>query len=359
MAERCRPCGLASTGGNAIAVTAGDKMHKLAALDEARRDAANHGGELDKDLRPMTPRADGGEQTAPQRPLALRERFEAAIAVLYFRALGALPLDWASALGGAIARTIGPLLPVTRLARQNLALALPELSPAQARRIIRAMWESFGRTIAEYPHLQDISCLGPRARIELAGTEHLDRAVAAGRPIIFFSGHFGNWEVASLASAQYGLRMAPVYRAANNPRVDALMRDLRRSLGVEPLAKGAAGARRIIAAIRDGKTLAMLIDQRMNDGIPVPFFGRDAMTAPALAELALRYDCTLLPARVDRLDGARFRLTVFPPLPLPRSGDRRADISAIMTEANRVLEAWIRERPERWLWLHRRWPRSP
>src|SRR6185437_1875916 len=79
MAERRRPCGLASAGGNAIAVTAGDKMHKLAALDEARRDAANHGGELDKDLRPMTPRADGGEQTAPQRPLALRERVEAAV----------------------------------------------------------------------------------------------------------------------------------------------------------------------------------------------------------------------------------------------------------------------------------------
>jgi KDO2-lipid IV(A) lauroyltransferase len=307
----------------------------------------------------MTPRPDRGEATARRRPLALRERFETAIVVLYFRALGALPLDWASALGGAIARTIGPLLPVTRLARENLALALPELTPAQARRIIRAMWDNFGRTVAEYPHLARIRCFGPGARIDLVGTEHVDRAVADGRPLIFFSGHFGNWEVGSLAAAQYGLPTAIVYRAANNARVETLMHALRRSLGVEPLAKGATGARRIIAALREGKTLMMLIDQKMNDGIAVPFFGRDAMTAPALAELTLRYDCTLLPARVDRLDGARFRVTIFPPLPLPRSGDRRADIGAIMFEANRTLEAWIRERPERWLWLHRRWPRSP
>src|SRR5690242_18436764 len=169
----------------------------------------------------MVSRPDGGEQEALRTP-TLRERIEAALTLLYLRALAALPLDWASATGGAIARAIGPLLPVSRLARRNLAIALPELPPAEVRRVLRAMWDNFGRTIAEYPHLHDISCLGPGARVELVGTEHVDRAAAAGRPILFFSGHFGNWEVAPLAAAQYGLRMAVVYRAANNPRVDAL-----------------------------------------------------------------------------------------------------------------------------------------
>jgi Kdo2-lipid IVA lauroyltransferase/acyltransferase len=94
----------------------------------------------------------------------------------------------------------------------------------------------------------------------------------------------------------------------------------------------------------------------MNDGIPVPFFGRPAMTAPALAVLALRFDCDVLPARVERLDGARFRLTVFPPLPLPRSGEPHADAAALMYLVNVTLEAWVRDRPEQWLWVHRRWP---
>jgi KDO2-lipid IV(A) lauroyltransferase len=100
----------------------------------------------------------------------------------------------------------------------------------------------------------------------------------------------------------------------------------------------------------------MLADQKMNDGIPVPFFGRPAMTASALAVLALRFDCDVLPARVERLGGAHFRLTVFPPLPLPRSGDHHADVAALMAQVNQTLEEWIRDRPGEWFWLHRRWP---
>jgi Kdo2-lipid IVA lauroyltransferase/acyltransferase len=107
--------------------------------------------------------------------------------------------------------------------------------------------------------------------------------------------------------------------------------------------------------LRCGTHLTLLADQKMNDGIPVPFFGRPAMTAPALAVLALRFDCDVLPARVERLAGARFRLTVFPPLPLPRSGEPHADAAALMARVNATLEAWVRDRPEHWLWVHRRW----
>ena len=124
----------------------------------------------------------------------------------------------------------------------------------------------------------------------------------------------------------------------------------------ELIPKGAIAARRAIAALRRGTNLGLLADQKMNDGIPVPFFGRLAMTAPALAILALRFDCDVLPLRVERLNGARFRVTVFPPLPLPRSGEPRADAAALMARVNAILEEWIRDRPEQWLWVHRRWP---
>jgi KDO2-lipid IV(A) lauroyltransferase len=100
----------------------------------------------------------------------------------------------------------------------------------------------------------------------------------------------------------------------------------------------------------------VLVDQKMNDGIPVPFFGRPAMTAPAVAQLALRFDCAIIPARVERLKGARFRLTAFPPIEIAKTGNRQADTLAIMTRINAVVEGWIRERPDLWFWLHRRWP---
>ena len=124
----------------------------------------------------------------------------------------------------------------------------------------------------------------------------------------------------------------------------------------ELIPKGAVAARRAIAMLRRGGHLTMLADQKMNDGIPVAFFGRPAMTSSALAALALRFECDVLPARVERLVGAHFRLTVFPPLPLPRSGDHHADVAALMARVNETLEAWIRDRPEQWFWLHRRWP---
>jgi len=158
-----------------------------------------------------------------------------------------------------------------------------------------------------------------------------------------------------LAAFQYGISVAQIYRAANNRLIDRMITRFRGNAG-ELIPKGAVAARRAIATLRRGAHLTMLADQKMNDGIAVSFFGRPAMTAPALAALALRFDCDVLPARVERLGGAHFRLTVFPPLPLPRTGDSHAHVAALMTQVNAILEAWIRDRPEQWFWVHRRWP---
>jgi len=272
-----------------------------------------------------------------------------------FGVLGLLPLDWASALGGWLARRIGPHLGISKRARLNLNRALPALSDAEAERIIVGMWDNLGRVAAEYPHLRKIRVLEPGGRVETRGFEHVDRAVAAGRRMIIFSGHFANWEIAMLAAVQYGISVAQIYRAANNPLVDRMITRFR-GKGGELIPKGTVAARRAIAALRRGAHLTMLADQKMNDGIPVPFFGRPAMTAPALAALAVRFDCDVLPARVERLAGARFRLTIFPPLPLPRSSDHHADVVALMTRVNQTLEAWVQDRPAEWFWLHRRWP---
>jgi KDO2-lipid IV(A) lauroyltransferase len=175
--------------------------------------------------------------------------------------------------------------------------------------------------------------------------------------MIIFSGHIANWEIGALAAVQYGIGVVQIYRAANNPIVDRMIARFRGDPRLDTfIPKGSHAARMALAAMRGGRHLTMLADQKLNDGIPVPFFGRDAMTTAALALLALRFGCDVLPARVERLDGARFRLTVFPPLPLPESGDKAADLTALMTAVNATLESWIRDRPEQWFWLHRRWP---
>jgi KDO2-lipid IV(A) lauroyltransferase len=272
-----------------------------------------------------------------------------------FGAFGLLPLDWASAIGGALARTIGPRLGISKRARLNIRRALPELADHEIAKTIAQMWDNLGRVAAEYPHLRQIRVFEPGGRVETHGFEHMDRAVTAGRRMIIFSGHIANWEIGMLAAVQYGAEVAQIYRAANNPLIDRMITRFR-GIGGELIPKGTVAARRAIAVLRRGAHVTMLADQKMNDGIPVPFFGRPAMTASALAALALRFDCDVLPARVERLGGARFRLTVFPPLPLPSSGDHHADVATLMTRVNQTLEGWIRDRPQEWFWVHRRWP---
>jgi KDO2-lipid IV(A) lauroyltransferase len=288
--------------------------------------------------------------------LALAHRLEGIGAAVLFGLFRLLPLDAASSVGGWLARTIGPRLGVSKRAEANLRVALPHLDESETRRIMRGMWDNLGRVIAEYPHLGSIQIYEPGGRVEFVGEEYITPLIAAGKPMIFVSAHFGNWEIATMAATQRGLAVAEVYRAANNPWVDRLIHRYRGTIGSELIPKGTIAARRSIAALREGRHLAMLVDQKMNDGIAVPFFGRPAMTAPAVAQLALRFDCAIMPARVERLGGARFRIVLSPPVEIPRSGDRHADTLAIMTAINSEIEAWVRARPEMWLWLHRRWP---
>ena len=293
--------------------------------------------------------------TKHSRRPPLGYRLEAWGAALFVAGFGLLPIDCASALGGALGRAIGPHLGLSNVARCNLRRAFPALDEAGLARIVRGMWDNLGRVAAEYPHLRKIRLFERGGRVETRGFEHIDQALASGRRMIIFSGHLANWEIGALAPAQYGFPAAQIYRAADNPLVDRLVARLRGGHG-ELIPKGRLAARRAVAALAGGRHLTLLADQKMNDGIAVPFFGRIAMTAPALAYLALRFDCDVLPARVERLDGARFRLTVYPPLPLPHARDRHEGAVALMKAVNATLEAWVRERPEQWLWVHRRWP---
>lgn len=279
-------------------------------------------------------------------------------AVLVFSAYGLvrlLPLDTASAFGSWIGRTIGPHLGATRQAIRNLERAMPDLTPAQRHAIVIGMWDNLGRMMGEYPHTARLWDPA-EARIDLVGVEIFDRLATGGQSCLIVSGHIGNWELLPYGAERRGLPITAIYRAPNNPWLDRLVRTGRGLVRSQLVPKGKEGARAVLKTVAGGGAVAMLIDQKMNDGIAVPFFGRPAMTAPAVAYLALRYRCPIVPVRIERLDGPRFRITVFEPLHYMVTGNREQDAHAIMLDLNRRLEAWIRERPEQWLWLHRRWP---
>ena len=266
-----------------------------------------------------------------------------------------LPLEMASAVGGWLGRTVGPLLPLTNRARRNLARIYPEKSKGEIEVIVRAMWDNLGRVTAEFPHLSEIDVYDPQGPVTVVGAEWVDRLRDDGKPGFFFSAHFGNWEIISLGATQRGLPLDRVYRAANNRLVEWLYRHGRAAVQGALIPKGPASVRPLLQSLKNGNHLGMMVDQKMNDGIEAPFMGRPAMTATALIDFALRFDCPVVPARVERTHGAHFRLIVGPAMELVRTGDKTADIAANVARMNAIIEGWVRERPGHWLWLHNRW----
>jgi KDO2-lipid IV(A) lauroyltransferase len=282
-------------------------------------------------------------------------RLEAVAVWIVFHLFRILPIDAASAVGGWIGRTIGYRLPVTRHARRNLVRVFPDWSVDEREACIVRMWDNLGRTAGEYPHISEVT-FGPGCRTETVGIEHLLALRDDGRPGIFFSAHCGNWELNGLSAVRHGLPISLIYRAASNPYVNWIFARGRSTEGIDVIPKGSSGARAALGKLKQGGHLGMLVDQKMNDGISVPFFGREAMTAPAVAVFALKYRCPVVPAHVVRTKGARFRIIFEPPMRFEVTGDHHADILRAMTAVNLTIERWIRQQPDQWLWLHKRWP---
>ncbi|MCE2926934.1 MAG: lipid A biosynthesis lauroyl acyltransferase [Rickettsiales bacterium] len=276
---------------------------------------------------------------------------EALLLKCVFSAFRTMSLDLASFTGGTIARSIGPFLSAHQTAKKNLRLAYPKLSRDEEFKLLSAMWDNLGRTAAELAHLPG----GLFSRVEMSGLEHIPKD---GKPALFFSAHLANWELNAPMAFRHGVNLAVIYRHANNPYVDEMIRSLRSSQCNDQFAKGPKGGAGLMRALRAKQSIAMLIDQKMNDGIALPFFGHNAMTATAIAELALRFDLPIIPAHVVRTKGAHFKGIVSAPLNFEKTGDKEKDVRTIMLAINRMVEGWIREHPEQWFWVHKRWPKE-
>lgn len=263
------------------------------------------------------------------------------------------------AVASAVARRVAPLIGESRLALANLAHAFPEKSEDERRSILSGVWDNVARTAAEYAHIQrararDIAGVVEDFGVSWSGEEHFDALRDDGRPGIVFTAHLANWELLALASALGGLNSVALYRPPKNPFIhDDLMR-WRAGLGrFIPSRPGAI--LEVASALRQGAHFGMLVDQCYLSGPRVPFFGRPAATSPTVAKLAREFDCPVHGARAIRLKGGGFRLEMTPALDLPRDSDGRVDVTGATAAMTAVVEGWVREYPEQWLWLHNRW----
>lgn len=266
-----------------------------------------------------------------------------------------LPVDVASDLGAAIFKFLGPKTSLRKLVRRNLDLAFPEKDDAWKDQVTVAQWDNLGRTFAELIMMDRISVANGRIVVE--NMERLRDIAASGKPVVFVSGHFANFEIMPSAILEAGIVCQITYRAINNPYIDKRVRTARARYGVKLFApKGGDGAREILAGMARGESAALMNDQKFNRGVATPFFGRIVETAPGPTKFAQKFGTMLQPMSIQRLGKARFNVVVHAPIAVDDTGHRSQDIDTTVCKISKFIEDVVRERPEEWFWVHKRWP---
>jgi KDO2-lipid IV(A) lauroyltransferase len=264
-------------------------------------------------------------------------------------------------LTGRWMRRLGPFLPEHRVGRANLRAAFPEKSAAEIERILLGVWDNLGRIGGEFAHLDrlwdiDLDHL-ERGRIE-GSRETIARFEALrddGKAALVFAAHLGNWELPALAASVYGLESAVVFRRLNIPDINRLLNEVRSVNMGTLISTGLDAPVRAAYALERGVHVGMLVDQYFNRGVEVTFFGRRTLANPLLARLARQVDCPIHGVRAIRLPNHRFRVELTEAIAPVRDADGKIDVAGTMQLITSIVEGWIREYPEQWLWLHRRW----
>jgi KDO2-lipid IV(A) lauroyltransferase len=292
----------------------------------------------------------------------MRQRLEYALAWPFIKILGILPLPLARAFGIGIGWVVYLLhVRLRRVGMRNLALAFPEKSAAARARILRGEFTSLGRQLAEVCQIPKYTPENVDQVVVYEGFENYERARARGKGVLFLTAHFGGWELSAFTHSMHGHWMHVVVRPLDNPYLDRLLRDYRTMHGNKIVDKDDF-VRGLLAAMKAGEVVGILMDTNMTppQGVFVDFFGIPACTASGLARIALRTGAAVVPGFTiwDPLLG-KYRLRFDPAVELIRTGQLEADIVANTGQFTQIIEAYVRQYPEQWLWVHRRWKTRP
>ena len=264
-------------------------------------------------------------------------------------------------LFGWITRSIGPMMREHKIGRANLTAAFPEKSPAEIEAILAGVWDNLGRVGAEFAHLDHIWEYDPdrpeesRIEIDKRSYELFTQLRLDGKPALIFASHLGNWELPALAGVAHGLDSAILYRRPNIASADRIIQDMRAVKMGTLIPAGRDAPLKLAEALKNGQHVGMLVDQYLTNGVEVTFFGRKTRANPMLARLLRQIECPVHGVRIIRLPGHRFRAELSEEVKPVRDAAGQIDIKGTMQAITSVIEGWICEYPDQWLWLHRRW----
>jgi Kdo2-lipid IVA lauroyltransferase/acyltransferase len=284
------------------------------------------------------------------------------LTVAMLRTARAFDPDKTARFFGRASRFIGRRLREDRIGRENLKAAFPETSPEEIEKILDGVWDNLGRIGAEFAHLDNIWDYDPGqpekvSRVEFSQRtkELFDQIRDDGKPALIFACHLGNWELPALAAVAHGLDAAILFRRPNNQAADRAIERTRAINMGTLIPAGRDAPLRLAQALQEGKHVAMLVDQYLTNGVEVTFFGRKTTANPMLARLRRQVDCPIHGTRIIRLPNNRFRAELSEEVKPAFDASGQIDVQGTMQAITNVVEGWVREYPEQWLWLHRRW----
>ena len=274
------------------------------------------------------------------------------IIIILFFIFKILGYRLSSALGGKIFEIIGPLFRSKRLIQSNIKKAIPNIEFERLNEITKSMWNNYGRVFAEYMFIKDFNEGRLKNNLKIEGQDILDNIKKTNKPVIFISGHLANFELMAMHIEKSGIKLSAIYRPLNNIFLNKIMERIRRKYICKfQIKKGIGGMKKLITLKKNNFSTALMIDQRVSQGIRSDFFNHGALTTTIPAQLVKKFQAPVVPIFIERINNINFKITIKQPI----NFDNKDSIKEITSKLNKVLEKMILYKPEQWIWSHNRW----
>ena len=282
---------------------------------------------------------------------SIKYLFQFVIVIFLFLIFKLLGLKFSSYLSGKLFQIVGPFFRSKKIIELNLKNVYPELDLRNKKKIINGMWNNYGRVFAEYIFIKDFG-KNKYENIIIEGKEVLDQIKKDKKQVIFISGHFGNFELMAMEIEKSGISLAAIYRPLNNIFLNKVMETIRKDYICEnQIKKGVGGLKNLMKLIKKNFSIALMLDQRVSEGIKVNFFKKEAYTTTIPAQLVKKFDLPIVPVSIKRYENVKFKMTIHQPVNFKET----ETIEIITEKLNKILEKMVIENPQEWIWTHNRW----
>ena len=278
--------------------------------------------------------------------------FQFLFIIIFFCFFKLLGFKTSSKIGGKLFEIIGPLFRSKNLIYTNIKKAIPDINLKDLDRMTKMMWNNYGKIFAEYMFIKDFRKGKLSTKVKIEGFEILEEIKKHNKPVIFISGHFSNFELMAMSIEKTGIKLAAMYRPLNNIFLNIIMERIRKKyICKNQIKKGIGGIRKLISLKKNNYSTALMIDQRVSEGIRSNFFNQEALTTTIPAQLVKKFNIPIVPVYIERINDINFNITVSKPL----NFSSETSIKDITEKLNQILEKMIIKRPEQWIWSHNRW----